>query len=361
MSVSDFFSSTYSEAREKFVAAARDAGAALERFDNPAQGPAGVSLSTDVAWLGPRDASRVLVTLSGTHGAEGFCGSGVQVGGFRSGRAQRLPADTALLQIHAVNPYGFAWLRRTNEDNVDLNRNYVDFDRPLPINEGYSKYRDLICPDQWSDRVAQETTDEIERLAAELPPMAMQTAISAGQYVDPDGLFYGGQRPSWSRRTSETIMDKYLSSARHVAIIDYHTGLGPRGYGERIGEGEPGEPEWDRAMDWWGDVTSFADGTSTSAPLQGVSMNGWVRRLSHAEVTPVTLEYGTVPFDQVLLALRADNWLHAHGEFDSALGRKIKQQARDAFYQDAEDWKQMVWSRGIDTQEIALARLSRST
>ncbi|MEM7705046.1 MAG: M14 family metallopeptidase [Pseudomonadota bacterium] len=358
MTISNYFASDYPEARDKFLAAAEAAGAALTRYDNPAKGPTGEALSTDVAWLGPEDASRVLVTLSGTHGAEGFCGSGVQVGWFRSGRAGRLPPHTALLQIHAVNPFGFAWLRRTTEENVDINRNYVNFDQPLPVNEGYEKYRDLICPDQWSGEIADQTTSEINRLIDELPPMVMQSALSSGQYVDPKGIFYGGQQPSWSRITTEAIFDRYLASGKKVALIDYHTGLGPRGYGERIGVGSPGEPAWDRSQDWWGDVTSIHDASSTSAPLHGTNMEAWVRYLSHAQVTATVLEYGTQPLSQVLTALRADNWLHAHGDINSDLGKQIKRQARDAFYQDADDWKTMVWSRGIDTQEIALARLA---
>ncbi|MEM9532592.1 MAG: M14 family metallopeptidase [Pseudomonadota bacterium] len=360
MSVSTYFSNTYAEAREQFRAAAKDAGATLDSYQNPAMGPEGEQLSTDVAWLGPQDASRVLVTLSGTHGAEGFCGSGVQVGWFRTGRARRLPKDTALLQIHAVNPFGFAWLRRTTEENVDINRNYVDFDQPLPVNEGYAKYRDLICPSQWSEQIARDTTEEINRLVEALPPKVMQGAISAGQYVDPEGIFYGGKEPSWSRRTCDKIMVRFLASARHIAMVDYHTGLGPRGYGERIGVGKPGMADWDRSNEWWGDVTSIDDGSSSSAPLNGTNMEAWVAQLSHAQVTPIVLEYGTLPLPDVLLALRADNWLHAHGDLNSELGVRIKQQARDAFYQDADDWKQMIWSRGIDTQAIALAHLARS-
>ena len=357
MSVSSYFSSDYAEARDKFIGAAKEAGATLERFDNPADGPDGVALSTDVAWLGPKDAEKVLVTVSGTHGAEGFCGSGVQVGWYRTGRAQRLPKGTALLQVHAINPFGFAWLRRTTEENIDINRNYVDFDAPLPVNEGYVTYRDLICPTEWSDEIARQTTDEINRLIGELPPMAMQSAISSGQYVDPQGLFFGGKGPSWSRRTTETIMDTYLRQAGRVAIIDYHTGLGPRGYGERIGDGDESNPNWRRSNDWWGDVTSSDDGSSTSAPLTGTNLQAFINRLDQAEVTAIALEYGTLPLDQVLLALRADNWLHAHGDMESEQGRAIKARSRDAFYQDSDDWKQMVWSRGIDTQEIALARL----
>ncbi|MFX8000695.1 DUF2817 domain-containing protein, partial [Acinetobacter baumannii] len=73
------FSASYAEAREKFLAAATAAGAVLEAYDNPNRGPDGGSLATDTAWLGREDARRVLVLISGTHGVEGFGGSGIQV------------------------------------------------------------------------------------------------------------------------------------------------------------------------------------------------------------------------------------------------------------------------------------------
>lgn len=37
----------------------------------------------------------------------------------------------------------------------------------------------------------------------------------------------------------------------------------------------------------------------------------------------------------------------------------IKQQIRDAFYQDADDWKEMIWERGIETQKLAIAGLAQ--
>src|SRR5665213_4052681 len=50
--------------------AARAAGAELSSFVLDKKGPAGENLSTDVAWLGPRDAKGVMVTISATHGVE---------------------------------------------------------------------------------------------------------------------------------------------------------------------------------------------------------------------------------------------------------------------------------------------------
>src|SRR5258707_3297319 len=113
MKTSDYFSADYAEARRKFRDAAQGAGARVEsRVNDASRGPAGEALATDVALLGPADAARVLVTISGTHRAEGFAGAGIQTGSFRSGVSRQLPKGTALLAIHAINPYRFAWMRR---------------------------------------------------------------------------------------------------------------------------------------------------------------------------------------------------------------------------------------------------------
>ena len=80
MTAKTYFSRDYEEARQRFLDRAGAAGAALDARAHPSTGPKGEALSTDLAWLGPPDAERVLVTISATHGVEGFCGSGAQVG-----------------------------------------------------------------------------------------------------------------------------------------------------------------------------------------------------------------------------------------------------------------------------------------
>ena len=86
----------------------------------------------------------LLVTISATHGVEGFCGSGAQVDWLTLGGPEQLPAGVAALMVHAINPHGFAWLRRVTEEGVDLNRNFVDFTAPLPENAG-----DEMYPGSW--------------------------------------------------------------------------------------------------------------------------------------------------------------------------------------------------------------------
>ena len=145
------FAATYGEARDKFLSAARVAGAELRRYDNPTKGPQGEALSTDVARLGSDDASKIVVTISSTHGVEGYCGSGFQVDWLARIGGSGLPKGTAALFVHAINPYGFAWTQRVTEEGNDLNRNYVDHSKPYPANEGYLEIADALVPADFSE------------------------------------------------------------------------------------------------------------------------------------------------------------------------------------------------------------------
>lgn len=358
-SLEGYFAVDYRAARAGFLSACRAAGAAVESHKNPTRGPDGEALFADLAWLGPPTADRVLVTLSATHGVEGFCGSGVQVGWLKSGLYKELPAGVALLQIHAINPHGFAWLRRVTEDNVDLNRNFIEHDKPYPRNKGYEELADIICPRDWTDAVIAKTSRELNAYAEEHGIHALQRAMTGGQYSHPDGIFFGGHAVTWSRQSLNAILRSRLPHARRVAVIDYHTGLGPYGYGERICVHPPGSDGLAQARAWYdGDVTSPYLGTSSSAELCGVNVIGMQEALPHAELTAIALEYGTLPMSEVSLALRADNWVHIYGDLSSAKGRAIKSQIREAFYADKRDWKQSVWDRAVETQRQALKGLA---
>ncbi len=154
-------------------------------------------------------------------------------------------------------------------------------------------------------------------------------------------------------------MKEHASEVEHLALLDIHTGLGPYGFGELIYVGDAaGIP---RAMNWYdGEVTSPNDGTSSSAPVFGTIDGGVCQMAPNATHTCVAIEYGTLPIMEVLQALRADNWLYVHGDLNSDLGKEIKKNVRDAFYCDADDWKQMIWDRGFETVNKALAGLKSS-
>ncbi|MEO8925801.1 MAG: M14 family metallopeptidase [Caulobacteraceae bacterium] len=354
------FSASYPQARAKFRAAAAEAGGTLASVGHPERGPDGGDLSTDVAWFGPREAERVLVMIAATHGVEGFCGSGAQVDWLTRGEAARLPAGVAVLMIHAVNPYGFAWLRRVTHENVDLNRNWIDFAAPLPANPGYDALAEAICPEAWSEEAQGASAGTLGAYAAEHGFPALQQALSGGQYAHPAGIFYGGAGPTWSRRTQSAIFGEWLGAAGKVAVIDYHTGLGPWGYGEQIVTERRGTAAFARAAAWYGGaITSPADGSSTSADIVGDGLAAAPGLVPQAEVTGMALEVGVQSINETLTALRADAWLHAHGDVASPQGQAIKAQMRAAFFGDADDWKGMVAGQSLLATRQAIRGLTR--
>ncbi len=353
------FGATYAEAREKFLAAAKARGMpAVQHVHRAAKGAQGEELAIDVATLGPADATRVLLLTSATHGVEGFCGSGCQVALLHDGKfvAHAVATGIRVVFLHALNPYGFSHLRRTNEENVDLNRNFRDFSARTAPHLAYAEVHPFIVPATWPP-----TADNEARMAAYATAhgeRALQAAVSGGQCEYPDGLFYGGVRPAWSNDVLRQVMRTHGAGARAVGWIDFHTGLGDRGHGEKIFAGRAIAEDLARAKRWWGEeVTSFHDGSSTSAPLTGVTYNAAYEECPQALYTGMALEYGTLPFAEVLDALRGDQWLANHPDAPKAAREAIKRRIRDAFYQDADDWKATVYAQARDACDRALAGL----
>lgn len=350
------FSRSYPEARAKFLRAAERARAVTGSWAHPLAGPDGGPLATDTARLGPADAPQVLVVLSATHGVEGLAGSGPQVDLLL--RPPPLPSGTAVLLVHAVNPHGFAWLRRVTEENVDLNRNWVDFGQPLPENPGYAELHAHYLP---AERTPEALTAAEAAIAAwrdRHGDAAERVARSSGQYTHADGLFYGGRAPTWARRTSEAILAQELATARRVAVVDLHTGLGPYGYGEPICNHAPGSGRVARARRWWGpSVTEPLLGTSSSQPKWGLTEFGYEQALAHAEMAFVALEFGTWPPEQGAAVLRDDAWLWNHGDPRGSQADAIRNALRDHFYPPFGDWQEMVLFRSRQVFRQALAGL----
>src|ERR1700709_2512922 len=78
-SASQYFSQTYREAREKFLAAAEAADLDVVSHAHPMLGRDGEQLAMDGVRGGAGDAASRLIITSACHGVEGFCGSGVQI------------------------------------------------------------------------------------------------------------------------------------------------------------------------------------------------------------------------------------------------------------------------------------------
>ncbi|HVZ42302.1 MAG TPA: M14 family metallopeptidase [Ramlibacter sp.] len=356
------FSESYAEARDKFLDACAAAGLAAESLVHPQKGRDGETLAMDVVRDGHPNAARLLILTSGCHGVEGYCGSGIQIAALRDAawRERSRERGVAVLYVHALNPYGFSHIRRVTHENVDLNRNFHDFSRPLPANEGYRELHDLLLPPTWPPDAANQQA--IGTILAQRGEAALQAVITRGQHEFEDGMFFGGTSPTWSNRTFREVLRAHGHRAARIAWIDFHTGLGPPGIGERILATRNDEAALARARAWWdtesAKVTSIYDGSSTSAFLTGLMCSAVYDECPQAEYTGLALEYGTVPVLQTLGALRAEHWLHLHPEAPRELAAQIKQQMMQAFYTDSDVWREAVLAQGREAMVQAVEGIS---
>jgi hypothetical protein len=356
----DFFAATYAEARAKFQLAVAQTGGQLTSYTHPtAVGPDGGSLAIDVACFGPLDAGKAFLILSGTHGGEGYTGSAAQIALLRSGALGSLGRDTRVVLLHAINPYGFAHWTRTTENNVDLNRNFVDFTGRLPRNDAYLEVHDAICPNEWTDTSRAAAQQKIDAWIERHGQQAWMQAIMMGQYDDPTGLNYGGRAPEWSHRTLEAVIARHLPAVKKLAFIDWHTGLGQPGQPFFLCFNRYRDPDWERACDWWGrDRVETSDGYDGAKrpSYNGLIFYGVQRFVAPAEMTGAVIEFGTLPVQEAFEQLRVDRWLKFGSRPDDpARLAAMRSRVGDAFTPSDPAWRRGVVAHAIEIQQQGLA------
>jgi hypothetical protein len=364
MQVVDAFSSSYAQARSKFLDAATQTGLPVLSYQHPLPGRDAEVLALDVALDGARDADKLLIVSSACHGVEGYCGSGVQVHALHDPafRARCIDAGVAVLYLHALNPYGFSHTRRFTHENVDLNRNFQDFSKPLPANPAYRDLHPLLLPAKWPPGVV-----NVAAMAWYIATRGMkagQAAISSGQYEFADGLFYGGTAPTWSNLTLRLALREHASHTTQAAWIDLHTGLGACGACERGFAGPSDDAAGlARARQWWDGagatpVTLIGGAASVSAPLTGLLWRALAEECPNTQMTSIAMEFGTQPLMKVLEALRAEQWLTNHRQTPAAQAAQIRQQLLDAFYIDTPEWKEAVVTQAMEAMVQAVEGLA---
>lgn len=350
-----FFSRSYQEARGKFLAAAEAAELDVHSEIHPLLGRDGETLALDVVRSGPRDAEKLLIVSSGCHGIEGYAGAGVQIALLRDADflAEARRAGVAVLLLHALNPWGMSWWRRVTHENIDLNRNFIDFQhhQPLPRNPGYDALHALLVPATATWPPPPENEAKLQAEMARQGVAALQQAISGGQYSEPEGLFFGGHAPSWSQQALRHVLRDHATQCAKLAWIDLHSGLGPTGVAEPIlaGDGRD-EALLRRAQSWWPGLKSTHDHSSSSAETSGAMSCVVAQECPQAEYTGIVLEFGTVPLLQVLQALRADQWLENHPEkpLQTSQAQGIRETMFRTFFVDTPDWKEALLKQGSE-------------
>jgi hypothetical protein len=356
------FAPDYFSARDRFLGHAARAGARVAHFPIGARGPDGRELSVDTAYIGTPRPRRLLIVLSGTHGIEGFAGSAIQQRWLMRHDSASLPADTGCLLVHAVNPFGFAWQRRTNEHNVDINRNAIEH-FPGPANPAYAQLNDWLNPPTPPRPLDAFWIGGARRLLTH-GLASVKQAIAGGQYQFPQGLFYGGMRREESiARLDDIVSAPAWRDAERVVAIDIHTGLGRFATYKLLVDFDVGSAPYRTVERWFGAhlVNGNQARGSVAYRVSGGLNDLMARRFARAQIYPAVLEFGTVSLARMLGALRQENRAYFHAGINSAAYRRAHEKLRKAFYPGDRLWRQLVLTRGERVLQQAQQALNEST
>lgn len=389
--MTDPFSPDYATARDRFRAAAAGLGGRLETFPFATPGPAGEPLTMDVGRFGDPDPRRVVLVSSGLHGVEGFFGSAVQLAWLTSRPAGWVPpAGTAVVMAHALNPVGFARVRRWNESNVDLNRNFLldrDFLTADPgyreCSAAYDRQTALLNPPSPPTRREPFHLKALGRILREgyaarrrLPPdrrpgpLALRTifalgtaelkkVLPVGQYEHPRSLFYGGAGDEATTRLLKAEIPAWIGAAGRVIHLDYHTGLGAFGVGKLLVEARRGSARERWATTHFGPAVEATDGTTAYQNRGDIGV--YFETTLGDRYQYLTAEFGTYSGTHMLWALRAENRAHWYARPGSGIYRWAKRILKEAFIPTSGAWRRRTVRDGMHMIDRAIRAAAQPT
>lgn len=351
------FSPTYGQARQRFTAAAADAGAQVLSY--PLAADSTQDLAIDVAVLGAREAP-ALVVSSGIHGVEGFFGSALQLA-----LLQRLTQTRALpplryVLIHALNPYGFAQIRRVNEDNVDLNRNFLlNGSAYAGAAEGYARLDAFLNPPTPPSRLEPFRLKAAWNIWRTGMP-ALKAAVAGGQYEFPRGLFYGGKAPSAATQIVQQHCDAWLAAAPRAVHIDLHTGLGTHEMPTLLLNESADSPHYAWYARTFGAdrIEPLAHPRGTAYQASGIFGQWMQQHFAARNYAFVGAEFGTYDVVRVLAALRAENRAHHYCAPGETAYVQAKQELQECFCPASPAWRRAVMHGALHIVERASAALT---
>ena len=306
------------------------------------------SLFVDFCYVPGNDSSKLLIFSSGIHGVEGFTGTAMQLYFMDNYITPDFLSGSGLLLIHSMNPYGYNYIRRVTENNVDLNRN-SETDPALfsSTNQGYKEIISLINPEK--PLKINDLSNRFFFLSAMINIIkkgmpVLRQAVLHGQYEYPKGLYYGGSsfEPQISDITE--IIDTICQPYSKVLEIDIHTGYGETGKMHLFPN--PVEKETRAVLENiyqgfhidWGDSKDFYIITGSFADFIG-KIN------KDKEFYPMTYEFGTIGSQTTMGSLKSihimvmENQGFQYGYKSSEDSIAVKKELIEMYYPSSDEWK----------------------
>ena len=301
------------------------------------------------------DQTNLIVLTTGVHGIEGYIGSVMLDVFWEEIYPQIDKENTGVLVIANVNPYGMKYHRRYNENNVDLNRNFIldwnSFD--MAVNKDYPKVDKFLGPQKrmknalWHEAgfyismVGQVATKGVD---------AISNALLGGQYEFPEGVYYGGAGDEKSTTYVKDVFEWTLedSNYENVVHIDVHSGYGPRynmvifnsAY-ETMNEAET------KALFGYDNVISYDSEAfyPTTGDTTDFYYRLWEKMGSKTTLFSTCFEFGTIgdSFLDSIISMKytiEENQNHWYPSKNKIMNEIVKERYQELFYPTEKEWRE---------------------
>ncbi len=343
----NLFSHNYVEARQRFLKAAQSVNADLTSHSISSRGAQGEELTIDIATLGAKNPETTILLTSGLHGIEGFLGSAIQIAWLEALQANPIAFDkTAVVLVHALNPYGFSWQRRVNESNVDLNRNFIlpgqKFQGSPPLLKQIPWLQQPASPDKFF-------IIEFHMLWTLLHygMYNMRKVLLSGQCDYPSALFWCGHKHEETSQIVKENISSWTRQSQSVFHIDFHTGLGKYGICYPLIFEPADSPRTIRLKSVFGpSITNLGSGLLVCGNIEGVMVE-WIAKHFEAQkknYTYLVAEYGTLPVFRAFKALYQENRFYNHPGPECASATK---ELKEVFCPADPVWREKCVTEGL--------------
>ena len=364
-----YFQASYEVSRDRFRSLSSEIKQKISRTQIsrlPVPSHIDGDLTIDLCYIPALKKSRLIIISCGVHGVEGFAGSAVQ----RMFMREILPKvdleNTGIFLIHGMNPFGFKYVRRVTENNVDLNRN-CDVDRALftAKNEGYSSLVEFLNPEKPVDMNSMGNQFFFVRAVIKILQKSMKSlrqSVLQGQYEFAKGIFFGGKDFEPQVISIKSALADAISDYDAVFGIDIHTGWGARnklhlfpnpvenqnvrGAMEKIFEGYQID---------WGDTEDFYTVTGDFSDFIGKIIPGKF-------YLPMTFEYGTMDSQTTMGSVKSlhnmiienQGFYYGYKTKDDEI--EVKKRFREMYFPSSGEWRSEVIRQAREIFPVVIKR-----
>lgn len=347
MRLEKYFSESYEEARKRFLDYTKDSSIISKEI------PKDLFVDAAIYNANIKNKKNLLMIVSGLHGIEGKVGSAFQ-SLFIDNYLEKLNQETSLVLIHALNPFGFKYGRRVNENNVDLNRAFID-KIPKIKDEDFEllkRVSEILAPNKPLNNSLIESTKfykELAKLAGKYGYTKVRDCVIQGQYFYPKSLFYGSNGKELSVKFYKNILDKLTKDYENLIVLDLHSGIGKKYEALFITNYKQNSENFKKLVKIFPNIVSDfnkkvikkSEKEFENLGLYNVSgsLRVYTDKNSKAKNTySLTIEFGTVPELKEICLLAAENQIYHYGGKEKAK-EKIKKQFEEAFCPSEIKWR----------------------